>query len=70
VERWRTWWRTTFTESRCWREAAGGFVPAVTSDRLPASLLERFQGDDEARVTALLHLLAPITGGVALVHTR
>ena len=70
VERWRAWWRATFAESRCWREVAGRFVPVVATDRLPVSLLERFQGDDEARVTALLRLLAPITGGVALVHAR
>jgi hypothetical protein len=70
VERWHTWWRTTFAESRCWRAAAGRFMPAVATDRLPASLLERFLGDDEARVTSILRLLAPITGGAAVGHAR
>lgn len=70
VERWRAWWRTTFVESRCWREVAGSFVPAVVADRLPASLLERFLGEDEARVTSLLCLLAPISGGVVIAHAR
>jgi hypothetical protein len=70
VERWRVWWRTTFAGSPCWREAAGRFVPAVATDRLPASLLERFLGDDEARATSLLRLLAPITGGAAAGHAR
>jgi len=70
VERWRAWWRTTFAESRCWREIAGRLVPAVATDRIPASLLERFPGEDEVRVTSLLRLLAPISGGVALAHAR
>ena len=70
VERWRAWWRTTFAESRYWRDTAGCFVPAVATDRLPASLLERFLGDDEVRVTSLLRLLAPISGGVAVAHAR
>lgn len=70
VERWRVWWRTCFAESRCWREAAGRFVPAVVVDRLPASLLERFAGDDEARLVALLRFLGPITGGAGLAQAR
>lgn len=70
VERWRAWWRITFAESRCWREVAGRFMPALATDRLPASLLERFQGEDEVRVTSLLRLLAPITGGVVVAHAR
>lgn len=68
VERWRAWWRTAFTESRCWREAAGRFVPAVDTGALPASLLERFLGSGEERVISLLRLLAPITGGVVRDH--
>jgi hypothetical protein len=69
VERWREWWRTTFAETRCWREAAQGFVPAVETGRLPASILERFAGDEESRLVLLLRLLAPITGGSA-AHAR
>ena len=69
VERWREWWKTTFAQTRCWREAAQGFVPAVETSRLPASLLERFAGDEESRLLLLLRLLAPITGGSA-AHAR
>ncbi len=69
VERWREWWKTTFAETRCWREAAQGFVPSVETGRLPASLLERFLGNDEARLILLLRLLGPITGG-SPAHAR
>ena len=68
VERWREWWRAVFPESRCWREAAGRFVPAVETGRLPASLLERFLGDEQARLVALLRLLGPLTGGATPGH--
>jgi len=65
VERWRKWWKTTFVQTRFWREESQGFVPAVEAGRLPASLLERFAGDEESRLVLLLRLLAPITGGTA-----
>ena len=38
-----------------WRAVQGHFVPPVTVDTLPTSLLDRFQGPDER--TQLLHLL-------------
>jgi hypothetical protein len=43
-------------------------VPPVEVRRLPASLLERFSGGDEARLVALLRLLGPITGGAGIAH--
>jgi hypothetical protein len=70
VERWRTWWRKAFTESPFWRITAAAFMPSVQTGLLPASLLERFSGDDEARLVALLRFLSPITGGGGLAHAR
>lgn len=46
VARWRLWWRTTFTATPYWRTARAAFMPPADEDRLPASLLERFSGDD------------------------
>jgi hypothetical protein len=69
VERWRRWWRDAFAESPFWRVAAAGFMPPTETKLLPASLLERFAGDDEARVVGLLRFLGPITGGAGL-HAR
>ena len=59
-----------FAESPFWRITAAAFMPPVQTGLLPASLLERFSGDDEARLVALLRLLGPITGGGGLAHAR
>ena len=47
VERWRAWWRDTFTASPFWQIGRAAFMPPVDHDRLPASLIERFNGDGE-----------------------
>ena len=44
VERWREWWRDTFTASPFWQIGRAAFMPPVDQDRLPASLIERFTG--------------------------
>jgi len=66
VGRWREWWRTMFVASPFWRMAAAAFMPPVDQARLPASLLERFSGGIAEGLVALLRLLLPITGGVAM----
>jgi hypothetical protein len=68
VARWRQWWHETFTQSPFWRVARAAFIPPVDQNRLPACLLERFAGNDAEQLLALLHFLAPITGGTAIVH--
>jgi hypothetical protein len=67
VGRWREWWRAAFTQSRFWQARQAAFMPPVDRQRLPASLLERFAGGGAEQLLALLHFLAPITGG-AVVH--
>jgi hypothetical protein len=66
VARWREWWRSAFLASPFWRVAAAAFMPPIDHGRLPAALLERFSGDAAAQLVALLRLLLPITGGVAM----
>ena len=44
------------------------FMPPIDGERLPASLLERFTGDDADRLIALLRFIGPVTGGSA--HAR
>jgi hypothetical protein len=61
VARWRGWWRETFVASAFWRAARGRFVPPVMTAMLPASLLERFAGDERCRLLRVLVFLAPLT---------
>jgi len=70
VERWRTWWREAFAESAFWRVASSAFMPSVETGRLPASLFERFLGNEEERLVLLLRFLGPITGGASTAHAR
>jgi hypothetical protein len=63
VERWRTWWRDSFTATPFWQIAGAGFMPPVDRDRMPTALFERFTGDIADRLVALLRFMGPITGG-------
>jgi hypothetical protein len=58
VERWRRWWRQSFTHSPFWRAARAAFMPPVDPDRLPAALIARFTGNAADRLVALLRFLS------------
>jgi len=45
LDRWREWWQTVFPKSEFWRRTKARFLPPVPPADLPASLIERFQGD-------------------------
>jgi hypothetical protein len=66
VARWRGWWQTRFTSTPFWRAQSAGFMPPVDTSGLPAALLERFAGDAEEQLIALLSFLGPITGGASM----
>lgn len=68
IERWRTWWRDSFTSTPFWQIARATFMPPVDCDRLPGALIERFAGDDADRLIGLLRFIAPVTGG--RMHAR
>ena len=70
LKRWRAWWRETFVTSAFWQGAHGRFMPPVTIETLPASLLERFAGDDRTRLLHTLAFLAPVTTRAALGTAR
>lgn len=61
VANWRRWWKDTFVGTAFWRGARGRFVPPVSTEDMPASLLERFQGDETTRLCAVLRFVAPVT---------
>jgi hypothetical protein len=64
--RWRQWWLRGFAESGFWKAVRGLFGEPVAPGRLPASLVERFGGDEPCRLVAALRFLLPITGGKAM----
>jgi len=41
VERWRAWWRDSFTTTPFWKVAHAAFMPPVDPGQLPAALIER-----------------------------
>ena len=61
LARWRGWWREQFPLTPLWQAACARFMPPVATDRLPASLLERFAGEAQAVLMRLLVFLSPIT---------
>lgn len=66
VGRWRSWWLSTFADSRFWQAARSAFMPPADPLRLPASILERFAGELRDKVLAVLRLLQPMTGGASM----
>jgi hypothetical protein len=60
--RWHRWWRERFVATRCWKTLTGQFIPPVTADSLPASLLERLTGKTLGeRVIQLLVSVCAVT---------
>jgi hypothetical protein len=68
VERWRRWWRDSFTATPFWQIARAAFMPPVEHESLPGSLLDRFGDDSADAIVALLRFLGPITAGSS--HAR
>jgi hypothetical protein len=68
VVRWRRWWCEDLMDTPFWRAASGSLMPPVRRSELPASLLERFSGDLQERLLALLRFIAPITSETATVR--
>ncbi|MGH8803096.1 MAG: hypothetical protein ACREX6_12480 [Casimicrobiaceae bacterium] len=62
LERWRRWWLEGFIRTSFWKAAGARFVPPVSLAALPASLLERFTGDDiRSRLIQTLRFLSPLS---------
>jgi hypothetical protein len=68
LARWRTWWRSTFTDGPFASVAKAVLVPPLDIAGLPVSLLDRFVGDIEQKLTALLRFLDPLTGGASAMR--
>ena len=62
LRRWREWWQGAFVASSFWTGIRGRFLPPVEVSTLPASLLERFSGDDDrSRLIQTLAFVSPLT---------
>jgi len=62
VGRWKNWWQTNFSKTPFWQSVSSRFMPPVSTDQLPANLLERFQADNCAdQLRLLLRFLAPLS---------
>lgn len=61
ARRWVRWWREMFTSTSVFAAITARLLPAVERRRLPGSILERIDGDDELRVQRMLGWLAPLT---------
>jgi hypothetical protein len=59
--RWRQWWQSALVESDFWKAAKAFFMPPLQPSGLPLSLLERFGGDEENQLVALLRFLKPLS---------
>lgn len=64
LHRWRQWWRESFVQTEFWRATRARFSPPVEDQKLPASMLERFDRSGEPRgLLLVLELLKPLTAG-------
>lgn len=62
ARRWRTWWTKDFRHTPFWRAARSRFMPPVSVDELPASLLERFEvRTTRERLAQALRFISPMS---------
>lgn len=61
LARWREWWKTAFVESAFWKAEKAFFSPPADEGGFPLSLLERFGGDEEERLVALLRFVRELS---------
>ena len=66
IKRWRHWWLKAFPETGFWKGNKARLKSPVDKDRLPASLLEQFIGDDMGhRMRRLMEFLSPLTSSLS-----
>jgi len=62
LKRWRQWWREVFPLTSFWQSVGERFMPPVTIERLPHSLLERFEASTMTdRLAHALRFIAPLS---------
>ncbi len=62
VQRWRKWWTRDFPRTSFWQAMRSRFMPPISGELLPQSLLDRFDAADlRERLTQALCFLAPVS---------
>lgn len=61
VKRWRQWWSEWLPKTKFWRALRGRWVRRIDFALLPRSLLDRFIGNAEQQLVAMLRLMGPVT---------
>ena len=62
LDRWRAWWSRDFPRTPFWQSMRERFMTPIPGERLPQSLLERFDADTSAqRLARVLRFLAPLS---------
>lgn len=62
LERWRSWWQSTFVASATWAAIRARLASPVSAQELPRSLLARWRPADASGALAqLLQVLAPLS---------
>jgi hypothetical protein len=62
LKRWRRWWREDFARTAFWQSVRERFMPPVVTERLPHSLLDRFDAGAMAdRLMRSLSFIAPLS---------
>ena len=59
--RWRSWWEALFPATALWQAQCARFMPPVSTDDLPSSLMGRFAGSEKASLIRFLTFLTPLT---------
>lgn len=73
LRRWSDWWHSEFPLSRLYQEQRGRLLPPLSLDRMPASLVERFEATDRSQTEVLVRtlcFLSPLSTGPDLCEAR
>ena len=67
LKRWRTWWREDFPSTPYWQSMRERFMPPIVIERLPQSLLERFDAVAMSdRLVQALRWIVPLSTRMAI----
>ena len=67
LKRWRTWWREVFPSTPFWQSMRERLMPPIVIERLPQSLLERFDAVAMSdRLVQALRWIVPLSTRMAI----